>query len=253
MIKIFLKILLIGIFTISFGNFTYSQKRIVVIDAGHGGKDPGAIGKISKEKNITLGIALKVGKYLTENTDNVKVIYTRTTDVFVELKERANIANRNGADLFVSIHANTVANRNVYGAETYVMGLYKSDENLELAIKENSAILYEKDYKEKYAGYDPNSPESYIVMNLYQSAYREMSVELADNLQKQFKNRAGRKDMGVRQAGFLVLWQTTMPSILIEVGFISNKKEEAFLNSEYGQEIIASAIYRSIRDYLLEN
>ncbi len=231
----------------------YGQKRIVVIDPGHGGKDPGAIGKKSKEKNIVLAISLKVGAYLEENLKNVKVIYTRKTDEFIPLKKRAEIANNAGADLFVSIHANAIKNENAYGTETYVMGLHKTEKNLKVAILENSAILYENNYLDEYGGYEPNSPETYIVMNLVQSAYRDMSIDLAEKIQEQFKDRAGRKDKGVKQAGFLVLWQTTMPSVLVEVGFISNKNEEEYLNSEYGQSIIASAIYRAIRDYLNEN
>lgn len=247
--KIFFTIIIL----ISIINLSFSQQRIVVIDAGHGGKDPGAMGKISKEKNIVLEIALKVGKYLTENTNNIKVIYTRTTDVFLSLEERADIANKNGADLFISLHVNALNNKKVYGTQTYVMGTHKNDENLELAVRENSAILYENNYKNKYSGYDPDAPETYIVMNLYQKAYRSMSIKLAENMQKEFKNRAGRKDKGVRQAGFLVLWQTTMPSILIEMGFITNRNEELYLNTEYGQDIIASAIFRAVRDYLIEN
>ena len=248
--KIFTYILfLIFLLTYSIAD---AQTKIVVLDAGHGGKDPGAIGKKSKEKDITLKIVTKVGHYLTENTKNVKVIYTRTTDVFVPLEERADIANKNKADLFVSVHVNATSNKSVHGAQTYVMGLHKSEDNLKLAVKENSAILYEDNYTEKYQGYDPNSPETYIIMSLFQSAYRDMSLDLAEKIQNQFKDRAGRRDMGVKQAGFLVLWQTTMPSVLIEVGFITNKSEEAYLNTEYGQDIIASAIYRAIRDYLAE-
>jgi N-acetylmuramoyl-L-alanine amidase len=229
------------------------KTKVVVIDAGHGGKDPGAAGKYSKEKNITLSVALKVGKYLKQNVKNIKVIYTRTTDVFVPLDERAEIANRNKADLFVSIHVNSTLDRSVQGCETYVMGLHKSKDNLAVAMKENSSIRYEKNYKSKYSGYDPDSPEAYIVMSLFQNAYLDMSLDLAEKMQYQYRERARRKDMGVRQAGFLVLWRTTMPSVLTEIGFISNRKEERFLNSQYGQDIIASAIYRAIRDYLKEH
>lgn len=229
-----------------------SQNYTVVIDAGHGGKDPGAIGRKSKEKNITLSLALKVGDYLTNYTDNINVVYTRKTDVFVPLTERAKIANDTNANLFVSIHVNAVSNKNIQGTETYVMGLHKSDDNIEVAKLENSAIFYEKDYQNNYGGYDPNSPTTYIVLNLFQNAYLDMSLTLADKLQTQFRDRARRKDLGVKQAGFLVLWQTTMPSVLIEVGFISNGAEEIYLNSIYGQEIIASAIFRAIRDYFNE-
>ncbi|MBN2663575.1 MAG: N-acetylmuramoyl-L-alanine amidase [Bacteroidales bacterium] len=226
-----------------------AQNYTVVLDAGHGGKDPGAIGRKSKEKDITLSLALKVGNYLTKNTDNINVIYTRKTDVFIPLTDRAKIANDTNADLFVSIHVNAVSNKNVQGTETYVMGLHKSDDNLAVAKLENSAIFYEKNYMNSYNGYDPNSPATFIVLNLFQNAYLDMSLTLAEKLQTQFRDHARRKDLGVKQAGFLVLWQTTMPSVLIEVGFISNGAEEIYLNSNYGQEIIASAIYRAIRDY----
>lgn len=236
----------------AFVSISFSQK-VVVIDAGHGGKDPGAQGKHSDEKDITLAVALKVGHYLEQNVDNVKVIYTRKTDVFVPLNERADIANRNNADLFVSIHVNSTDDKRVHGAETYVMGLHKSKDNLDIAIKENSVILLEKDYKNKYNDFDPTSPEAYIVLNLYQNEYLDMSLDLAEKIQTQFRERAKRKDLGVRQAGFLVLWRTTMPSVLIEIGFISNPTEERYLNSQYGQDIIASAIYRAIRDYLKEH
>lgn len=248
-----IKILLLIILAIIINFSAFAQTKIVVIDPGHGGKDPGAIGKVSKEKDIVLKIALKIGDYLEENVKDIKVIYTRTTDIFIPLEERADIANKAKADLFISIHANAIKNKSAYGTETYVIGLHKTDENLEVAILENSAILYEKNYIEKYAGYDPKAPETYIVMNLLQSAYRDMSIDLAEQIQTQFRERAGRGDKGVKQAGFLVLWQTTMPSVLVEVGFISNKNEEQYLNSDYGQSIIASAIYRAVRDYLNEN
>jgi len=231
----------------------FSQTKVVVIDAGHGGKDPGAQGRFANEKDITLAIALKVGEYLEKNVKNVKVIYTRKTDVFVPLHKRAEIANKNNADLFVSIHVNATNNSNVNGSETFVMGLHKSEDNLNVAVAENSVILMEKDYKDKYNNFDPKSPEAYIILNLYQNEYLNMSLDLANKLQYQFKERARRKDLGIKQAGFLVLWQTTMPSVLIETGFITNRSEEVYLSSEYGQEIIASAIYRAIRDYLNEN
>lgn len=244
-------VIIVTLLLISFSLF--SQKKVVVIDAGHGGKDPGAQGKFSNEKDITLAIALKVGEYLEKYTKNVKVIYTRKTDVFVPLDKRADIANKNNADLFVSIHVNSTKDSKVRGAETFVMGLHKSKDNLQLAIAENSVILLEKDYKNKYNNFDPQSPEAYIIMNLYQNEFLNMSLDLANKIQYQFRERAGRVDLGVKQAGFLVLWQTVMPSVLVETGFISNRNEEVFLNSQYGQEIIASAIYRAIRDYLNEN
>lgn len=243
------KILFLTVFLI-IKTFLFCQ-NVVVIDPGHGGKDPGAIGRRSQEKEIALEIALKVGNYLSA-LDDTKIIFTRKTDVFVPLHERAKIANDNNADLFVSIHVNATKNRNVSGTETYVMGLHKSSDNLEIAKIENSSILYEENYEEQYSGYDPDSPETYIVLNLYQNAYLDMSLDLAEKLQYQFREKARRRDLGVKQAGFLVLWQTTMPSVLIEVGFMSNGTEEMYLNSKYGQEIIASAIFRAIRDYLNE-
>jgi len=231
---------------------TDAQNYTVVLDAGHGGRDPGAVGRKSKEKDITLDIALIVGDYLTTYADNIDVIFTRKTDVFVALADRAKIANDTNADLFVSIHVNALNNKNVQGTETYVMGLHKSNDNIEIAKIENSSIFYEHDYQNQYSGYDPNSPATYIILNLYQNANLDLSLNLADKLQTQFRDRARRKDLGIKQAGFLVLWQTTMPSVLIEVGFISNGAEEIYLNSKYGQEIIASAIFRAIRDYFDE-
>lgn len=248
--KIFVFLFLLSI--VSVQNI-YSQKKIVVLDAGHGGKDPGAMKQGLNEKDITLPIALKVGKYLSQNMSNVKVIYTRTTDQFVELSKRAQIANDNKADLFISIHVNSTGSSKVQGATTYVMGLHKSQDNLEVAMVENSSILYEKDYLKTYQGFDPKSSEAYIIFNLYQNAYLDMSLKLAEDIQKQFRDKAKRIDLGVKQAGFLVLWQTTMPSVLIEVGFLSNKNEATYLNSEYGQDLIASGIYRAIKQYLLTN
>ncbi len=223
--------------------------RKVVIDPGHGGRDPGAVGRKSKEKDVVLDISLKLGGYINEYLPDVEVIYTRTTDEFVELHRRAEIANRNHADLFISIHANANPNRSVRGTDTFVLGLSKSRENLEVAMKENASILLEEDYDEQYQGFDPNSPESYIVFSLMQNTFLTQSLNFADHVQRQFRERVGRIDRGVRQAGFMVLFQTTMPSALIEVGFISNEEEERFLNSDQGQAYIASAVFRAFRDY----
>ena len=231
------------------GNEYNKQKKIVVIDAGHGGEDTGARGKNSLEKDIVLSISLKVGKYIEQNMPDVQVIYTRKTDVFIPLKERAMIANNNNADLFVSIHANSNPNTKPYGTETFAMGLHKTKGNLEVAKKENSVIAFEEDYSVKYEGFDPNSAESYIIFSLMQSTYLEKSLEAASYVQEQFRERAKRKDRGVKQAGFLVLWHTSMPSILIETGFVSNANEEAYLISEKGQEYLSSAIYRAIKTY----
>jgi len=223
--------------------------RKVVIDPGHGGRDPGALGSQSKEKDIVLAIALKLGGYIENNFDDVKVIYTRTTDEFVGLDRRAQIANENKADLFISIHCNSASNRRAYGSETFVMGLHRSQENLEVAKKENAAILYEEDYLETYGGYDPNSPEANIIFSMYQNIYLNQSLIMASLIQDQFRDRAGRHDRGVKQAGFLVLYNITMPGILVEAGFLSNPQEEKYLMSELGQAHIASAIFRAFRDY----
>lgn len=223
----------------------------VVIDAGHGGKDTGALGAISKEKDLNLTVALLTGEYIKKNCPDVKVVYTRERDVFVTLDERAAIANRNNADVFISIHCNSTSSKaaSVSGAETYVLGEHKNAANLEVAKKENSSILYEEDADEKYGNFDLSSPEAYIALSLFQQEYLSQSLQLAANVQEQFSKRVGRKDRGVQQAGFLVLWKTAMPSILIELGFISNAAEERFLASEDGQTYMASAIYRAFRDF----
>jgi len=220
----------------------------VVIDAGHGGKDPGAIGKHTKEKDIVLKITLKTGQYIEEYLKDVKVIYTRKTDRFVELYKRAEIANKNKADFFISIHCNSIKSSSAYGAESYIIGLHKDNANLNVAMMENASILMEDNSEDHYDGFD-NSTESYIELNLYQDENREQSEVLAYNVQQQFKNRVGRKDRGVKEAGFLVLWRTSVPGILIELGFLSNPKEEQFLNSEEGQVFMASAIYRAFKEY----
>jgi len=225
---------------------------VIIIDAGHGGKDPGASGKKSKEKNITLAIALKLGKYITENLPGVKVIYTRKTDKFIELHKRSEIADENNADLFISIHVNASTKSSITGTSTFVMGLNKADKQLDVVKRENSVILIEDNYLTKYDGFDPNSPESDIIFSLYQNAYLEKSIRLAELVQEEFKNKAKRTDRDVRQAGLVVLWNCSMPSVLIETGFITNPAEETFLNSENGQAIIASAIYRAVKKYKYE-
>lgn len=226
-----------------------SQIRTVVIDAGHGGKDPGALGRKSKEKDIVLAVALKTGAYIEKNLPDVKVIYTRKDDRFIPLHQRAEIANKNNADFFISIHCNSISSGNASGAETYVMGLHKNEANLNVAMKENAAILLEDNANEEYKGFDVNSVESYIQFSLLQDENLDRSTALAENIQKQFKDRVGRNDRGVYQAGFLVLWQTAMPGVLIELGYISNPDEEKFLMSENGQVYMASAIFRAFRDY----
>jgi len=222
--------------------------KTVVIDAGHGGKDVGCLGSVGKEKDVALSISLKLGSYLEQNFPHLKVVYTRKTDVFIELFERAKIANRNKADLFICIHANAGGSA-AFGTETYVMGNAKSETNLKAAQRENASILLEENYETKYDNFDPNSAESYIALTLMQSAFQEQSIEFADKVQRQFRERVGRKDRGVKQAPFLVLHQTTMPSVLIETGFLTNASEEKFLTSDVGQDYLASAIYRAFKEY----
>jgi N-acetylmuramoyl-L-alanine amidase len=224
----------------------------IVIDPGHGGKDPGTSGKKTKEKDIALKIALKFGNYIEKNIPGVKVIYTRKDDRYVALDERAEMANRNKAQLFICIHANSLPGAPAYGTETYVMGLYKDKGNFEVAKRENEVILMDENYQERYEGFDPKSPESYILFTLSQSAYHESSLKFAQKLESQFKTKSGRFSRGVKQAGFLVLWRTSMPSVLIETGFLSNSKEEGFLASDEGQDKIASGIYRAFKDYKTE-
>lgn len=223
--------------------------KTVIIDPGHGGKDTGARGKFNLEKDIVLDIGIKVREYLNKYLPGLNVIMTRDKDVFIPLNERARIANENKADLFVSIHANSISNSRIYGAETFVLGLHRSEENLEVAKEENSVIVLEDDYKSKYEGFDPNSTESYIIFELMQNVYLDQSIGFASAVQKQFEERVGRHNRGVKQAGFLVLRETSMPGVLVEVGFLSNQYEERFVASEEGKVYLASAIFRAIRDY----
>lgn len=221
----------------------------LVIDAGHGGKDPGAMSKTAKEKNINLAVALALGKLVEQNCPDVKVVYTRKTDVFVELNERAKIANRAKADLFISIHTNsTSAKIGPQGAETYTLGMHRAAENLAVAKRENSVITLESDYEQKYEGFDPNSSESYIIFELMQDKNMESSVKLASLIQKQFRS-AGRTDKGVHQAGFLVLRATSMPSVLVELGYINNPGEASYLTSTAGVNALAKSIYNAFVSY----
>ena len=222
----------------------------IVIDPGHGGKDPGTSGIYANEKDIVLSIALKLGEYIETRLANVKVIYTRTTDEYVPLHERANIANSHNADLYISIHANGMPGKDdAYGTETYVLGLHRAEENFEVAKRENSVILLEDDYSTRYEGFDPHSPETYIMLALMQKVYFGHSINFAKYVQDQFRERAQRKDRGVKQQGLLVLAQSAMPAVLIEVGFLTNPVEEQYLISEAGQDYIASAIFRAFREY----
>ena len=224
--------------------------QTVVIDAGHGGKDPGAIGKKGKEKDITLAVAKKTGNYIKKKYPDVKVIYTREKDVFVELIERARIANRNNADVFISIHCNSVSNSpKTGGAETFIMGEHRNSANLAVAKRENASILYEADAEENYGGFDPNSTEAYIAFSFIQSEFKQRSLELAELIQNELVTKAKRGNRGVQQAGFMVLYKTAMPSVLVELGFISNPTEEQYMMSSDGQDYLASAIYRAFCTY----
>ena len=235
-------------------NSIEAKDFVVVIDAGHGGHDPGALGKFSKEKTINLNVALKLGRQIKRNCPDVKVIYTRERDVFIPLGKRADIANNAKADLFISIHTNSVAKNNTAkGASTWTLGLAKSDANLEVAKRENSVILYESDYKTRYAGFNPNSAESYIIFEFMQDKYMSQSVHLASLVQKEFRHTCKRADRGVHQAGFLVLKASAMPSILVELGFISHPEEERYLNSEAGSTTLANGIFRAFLSYKREH
>jgi N-acetylmuramoyl-L-alanine amidase len=228
---------------------SFAGIRKVVIDAGHGGNDPGAVGKKYRESQVALSIALKLGALIKESFPDIEVIYTRKTDVFVELYNRAKIANTAKANLFISIHCNASKATTASGTETWVMGLHKSEANLEVARQENATILMEDDYENQYDGFDPNSPEANIIFSLFQNIYLDQSLQLAAGIQSQFERKLGRVNRGVKQAGFLVLYKTTMPGVLIETGFISNPEEEEFLGSENGQNQIAAGIFRAFKDY----
>lgn len=254
--------------------------RTIVIDPGHGGKDPGCNGVTHKEKDVALAVALRLGKLIEENLKDVKVIYTRTTDVFVELEDRAQVANKAKADLFISIHCNAAGkpvvikdpktgkkriktyknkkgkivavekpNPAPFGTETYVMGLKNEEGKMKVATRENSAIFLEDDYEKKYGGFDPESEESYIIMSNYTSAYVIQSANLAVKLQEEYTKKAGRIDKGVHRQSIWVLWRTSMPSILTEIGYLTNPLEEQFLGSKEGQDYLAKAIFRGLRKY----
>ncbi len=227
-----------------------NKRFTLVIDAGHGGNDAGAVGKITKEKTINLNVALAFGKLVEQNCLDVKVIYTRKTDVFIPLHTRADIANKNKADLFISIHTNALPKGHISrGLETYTLGMHRAADNLAVAKRENEVILYEKDYKQRYQGFDPNSSESYIMFEFMQDHNMAQSVELAKFVQRRTCAAAGRQNKGVKQAGFLVLRETSMPSCLIELGFISTPDEEQYLNSATGVSELGRGIYQAFVDY----
>jgi N-acetylmuramoyl-L-alanine amidase len=243
--------LILGFNLLAQTNIVSNKIETVVIDAGHGGKDPGALGKTSKEKDLTLAIALKTGNFILSQNPNIKVIYTRKDDNFVELYERANIANKAKADLFISIHANSNAKKDVNGSEFWVLGLHRADENLEVAKKENAVVSLENNVEGNY-GFDPNSPEGNIIMTMKQSLYLDKSIQFAKSIEKNYSFESNQINRGTKQAGFVVLYKTAMPSVLVEVGFISNAEEEAFLSSDEGQNEIAMKIANAFADYKLK-
>ncbi len=253
-IKRFLFFGIVFFMTTSFSKQEYDYLKLglvdaICLDAGHGGKDPGALGSISKEKIVTLAVIKKINELIKANNPNLKIKLTRDTDDFIELNERAGIANRMKADLFVSVHCNSNENKSASGSSTYVMGLHKEDDNLDLIMKENSSILLEDNHEKNYDGFDPKSVDSYIIFSMLQNAHLKQSLKLASKIEQYFVEIAKRKSRGVHQAGFLVLWKTTMPSCLVEIGFISNKEEEKFMTSTEGQNFFAKSIYKAIKDY----
>lgn len=230
-----------------------SDAFVLVIDAGHGGHDAGSVGSFSKEKDINLSVALAFGKLVEQNCKHVKVLYTRKTDVFVTLEGRARVANKAKADLFISVHTNALPEgRIAYGSETYTLGMHRAASNLDVAKRENSVITYESDYKTQYEGFDPNKAESYVIFEFMQDKFMKQSVDLARCIQQHYV-RAGRRDKGVHQAGFLVLRQTSMPAVLTELGFITTPEEERFLNSADGVRTMAASLYNGFLDYLRQH
>lgn len=221
----------------------------VVLDAGHGGKDPGAVGKFSQEKDLNLSLVLKVGELLSSQYPDIKVVYTRSTDVFIPLQERANIANKNNADLFISIHTNASENKNSKGVETFILGTEKAEKNLDVAMRENAVMKLEADYKTTYQGFDPNSIDSYIMFELMQNNFMDQSLQFATQVQKHFVGHLNRSDRGVQQASFWVLLKTACPAILFEMGFISNAEEEKWLNADTTMDMMATAIVNAFAAY----
>ena len=250
---LFFLLLLFNLYNVNLLSQTNSTNiKTIVIDPGHGGKDSGTLGtkrfKIY-EKHVALAVSLKLGNYIAEAFPEVKIIYTRDTDVFLELNERTEIANKSNADLFISIHCDGFTNPKPSGASVFVMGMSKLKANMDVAMRENSAIYLEDNYQQKYDGFDPKSAESYIVFSLMQNTYLNQSLQIAEEVESEFSNRANRKSRGVKQAPFYVISRTNMPSILVECGFLTNPNEEEFLHSDLGQDYIASAIFRAFRSY----
>lgn len=252
--RLFIKFSIVLLFLSFFSLSSLEAQRpfTVVIDAGHGGHDSGAVGKYSKEKNINLAVVLKLGALINEKYPSVKVVYTRKTDVFIPLQRRADIANENHADIFFSIHTNAIKSPSTTGTETFLLGLAKSKSNLEVAMKENAVMTLEEDYQNKYQGFDPNSVDSYIMFEYMQDRYLDKSLQLATLIEDQFK-RAKRYSRGVKQAGFWVLHKSACPSVLIELGFITNATEEKFLNSQNGRSQLSEAIFNAFEIYKREH
>lgn len=247
-------IILLPLFLMGFVHVAFAQRKqtfTVVIDPGHGGKDPGAIGSMSKEKDIVLSVAKKLGEKINSNHSDVKVVYTRTTDKFIALDERPRIANKAHAQLFISIHVNALdrRKRSPQGVETYILGLHRSQDNLEVAKRENSVIVYEDNYETKYQGFNPKEPESYIIFEFMSNKFLEESLNFASLTQHELINGAKRTNRNVRQAGFLVLRETGMPSVLIELGYITNREEERYMNSAQGQNALANSIHSAFVKY----
>jgi N-acetylmuramoyl-L-alanine amidase len=255
--RIVLGILASAVILMSYTSSPYSSGntvKVVVIDAGHGGKDSGNLGTKTRkktEKDISLDVALQLGKFIEDNHKDVQVIYTRSTDTFLELRERVSIANGAQADLFISVHCNA-ASPAAYGTETFVMGMHKSEASLQTAIRENQSIFLEDNYEENYKGFDPKDPDTYIKLSMRQNVFLNQSLNLSKKIQDQFRERVKRRDRGVKQAGYYVISYTTMPSCLVELGFLTNKEEENFLHSTNGQDYMASALYRAFREYKSE-
>lgn len=252
--KFFIKIsCIVGILILTGFNDSFAKKykvQRIIIDAGHGGKDPGALGKIAKEKDIALKVALKLGALIKKNMQHTKIIYTRQKDEFIPIYQRTHLANKNNADVFISLHCNASSkNKSAQGVEFFTMGLEKSSKNLAVTKRENAVILIENKYQKHYKGFNPNSPESHILFSLYQNVYTENSLKLAQYIEAGFKNHTKRKIRGIKQDGLLVLWQTASPSILVEMGFITHIEEEKYLNSELGQNQIAMAIFEGLKIY----
>lgn len=226
-----------------------NKLNTIVIDAGHGGHDPGTHGGSTLEKDVALKIALKLGQIIKDSLPDVKLIYTRKTDIFIPLSERSNIANKNNADLFISIHCNANNNTSARGTETFIMGLHKTAGNLNVSKRENAAILLEEDYEDNkaYGGFDPNSPIGHIIFSMLQNAYLDQSASLAGKIESEFKDSTSMKSRGVKQAGFLVLWKTTMPSVLVETGFLTNPNNRKILKSDTGQTRIAQSVFRAVQ------